>query len=89
MIKPMLGINVDLNKLEFPVYASTKLDGVRAIVNNGIVYSRTGKPIPNKEVQKRFSKVSALRDNLTQLRKGEDTSQKAQAYEEQLKHAGF
>ena len=34
-----------------------------------------------KEVQKRFSKVSALRDNLTQLRKGEDTSQKAQAYE--------
>lgn len=34
-----------------------------------------------KEISRRFSKVSALRGNLTQLRKGEDTSQKAQAYD--------
>ena len=60
MIRPMLGVNVDLDKLQFPVYASTKLDGVRAIVNNGVVYSRTGKPIPNKEVQKRFSNYHGL-----------------------------
>lgn len=60
MIKPMLGVNVDLNKLQFPIYASTKLDGVRAIVDNGVVYSRTGKPIPNKEVQKRFSSYHGL-----------------------------
>lgn len=60
MIRPMLGVNVDLNKLQFPVYASTKLDGVRAIVDNGVVYSRTGKPIPNKEVQKRFSNYHGL-----------------------------
>ena len=60
MIRPMLGVNVDLDKLQFPIYASTKLDGVRAIVDNGIVYSRTGKPIPNKEVQKRFSNYHGL-----------------------------
>lgn len=60
MIRPMLGVNVDLDKLQFPIYASTKLDGVRAIVNNGVVYSRTGKPIPNKEVQKRFSSYHGL-----------------------------
>lgn len=60
MIRPMLGINVDLDKLQFPIYASTKLDGVRAIVDNGVVYSRTGKPIPNKEVQKRFSSYHGL-----------------------------
>ena len=60
MIRPMLGVNVDLDKLQFPIYASTKLDGVRAIVNNGVVYSRTGKPIPNKEVQKRFSNYHGL-----------------------------
>ena len=60
MIKPMLGVNVDLNKLQFPIYASTKLDGVRAIVDNGVVYSRTGKPIPNKEVQKRFCNYHGL-----------------------------
>lgn len=33
-----------------------------------------------KEISQRFSKVSALRSNLETLRKGEDTSQKAQAY---------
>lgn len=60
MIRPMLGVNVDLDKLQFPVYASTKLDGVRAIVDNGVVYSRTGKLIPNKEVQKRFSNYHGL-----------------------------
>ena len=60
MIRPMLGVNVDLDKLQFPIYASTKLDGVRAIVDNGVVYSRTGKPIPNKEVQKRFSNYHGL-----------------------------
>ena len=60
MIRPMLGVNVDLDKLQFPIYASTKLDGVRAVVANGVVYSRTGKPIPNKEVQKRFSNYHGL-----------------------------
>jgi DNA ligase-1 len=54
MFKPMLACEVDLDKLRFPVLASAKLDGVRAIVRDGVVYSRSNKPIPNKFVQQRF-----------------------------------
>jgi len=54
MFKPLLACEVDLDKLRFPVLASAKLDGVRAIVRNGIVYSRSNKPIPNKFVQQQF-----------------------------------
>lgn len=60
MIRPMLGCNVDLEQLTYPVYASTKLDGVRVIVNEGVVYSRTGKPIPNPHVQELFSKFHGV-----------------------------
>lgn len=35
----------------FPCLVSPKLDGVRAIVFGGVVYSRNMKPIPNKHVQ--------------------------------------
>lgn len=38
----------------FPLFASPKIDGIRAVVRNGIVYSRSGKPIPNPFVQKSF-----------------------------------
>lgn len=56
--KPMLATNVDLTKLEYPVYASRKLDGVRAIIYNDTVYSRNGKPIPNKHVQALFGRLN-------------------------------
>ena len=39
---------------EFPCIASPKLDGVRAVVFGGVVYSRKLKPIPNEFVQKTF-----------------------------------
>lgn len=52
MFKPMLATDADLTKLTFPLLASAKLDGVRAIVRDGVVYSRSNKPIPNKFVQK-------------------------------------
>jgi DNA ligase 1 len=55
--KPMLAATVkDISLLKFPLYASPKLDGVRAVVLGGIVYSRSMKPIPNKHVQARFGK---------------------------------
>ena len=54
MFKPMLAIEADLNKLVFPLLASPKLDGIRAIMRDGVVYSRSNKPIPNKFVQARF-----------------------------------
>ena len=53
--KPMLASPFDEALLKFPVLASAKLDGVRAIVRSGVVLSRALKPIPNKNVQKRFS----------------------------------
>jgi len=54
IFKPMLAGEADLSRLEFPLYASVKLDGVRAIVRDGVVYSRNNKPIPNQYVQAAF-----------------------------------
>ena len=56
MIKPMLSCEVPLDKLKFPMYCSTKLDGIRAVVIDGVVYSRSLKPIRNKHVQHLFGK---------------------------------
>lgn len=54
MFKPMLACEAELDKLCFPLLASPKLDGIRAIVRDGVVYSRSNKPIPNKYVQALF-----------------------------------
>ena len=53
--KPMLASPAEDHLIQWPVLASAKLDGVRAIVRGGIVLSRALKPIPNKNVQKRFA----------------------------------
>ena len=54
--KPMLaGKAGDLSSVQFPVMVSAKLDGVRALVIDGAVMSRSLKPIPNAWVQKQFS----------------------------------
>lgn len=50
--KPMLGCDCgDTATLKFPLLASPKLDGVRAIIRDGVVMSRSLKPIPNENVQ--------------------------------------
>ena len=55
MTKVMLASAVkDYNKITWPKFVSPKLDGVRAVVIDGIVYSRSGKPIRSKAVQKLF-----------------------------------
>lgn len=54
-IRPMLSATIEsLETLVFPLLASPKLDGIRAIINGGVVQSRNGKPIPNHYVQKLF-----------------------------------
>lgn len=59
--KPMLaGTIEDVNTLKYPALVSPKLDGVRAIVKDGVVLSRSLKPIPNKHVQKLFSHLEGL-----------------------------
>lgn len=50
----MLAKDVNFDKLRFPLKASPKLDGVRATVINGVVMSRSLKPIPNKYIQSQF-----------------------------------
>lgn len=54
--RPMLAAEADLDSLRFPLYASPKLDGVRAVVKDGVVLSRSLKPIPNEHVQKLFGR---------------------------------
>lgn len=53
--RPMLATDADLDKLRYSLLASPKLDGIRAVVRDGVVYSRSNKPIPNKYVQSLFS----------------------------------
>lgn len=53
--KPMLAVQADLDDLDYnDMWCSPKLDGVRAIVIDGVVMSRNLKPIPNKHVQSMF-----------------------------------
>lgn len=54
MIKPMLGASVKIDKLVYPIYMSPKLDGIRVIVKDGQVLSRSGKLIPNLFIQSLF-----------------------------------
>lgn len=55
-IRPLLSCEVPFDKIKFPIYVSTKFDGIRALVIDGVVYSRSLKPIRNKHVQKLFGK---------------------------------
>ena len=55
-MKPMLACEANLKALKFPALASPKLDGVRAIIRDGVVLSRSLKPIPNRHVQMMFGR---------------------------------
>lgn len=55
MQTPMLAATIkNINELvdKYPLLASPKLDGIRATVADGILYSRNGKPIRNAYVQR-------------------------------------
>lgn len=55
-MKPMLATACeDITQVKFPVFASPKLDGVRALVIDGVLMSRSLKPIPNQYAQELFS----------------------------------
>ena len=54
-LRPMLSAKVEsIDDLPYPLLASPKLDGVRALVVNGELVSRNLKPIPNAWCQKLF-----------------------------------
>jgi len=52
-MKPMLmpRETPDLVNLEYPIYITPKLDGIRCLIQEGVALSRTLKPIPNKSIQ--------------------------------------
>lgn len=54
--RPMLATAVDPSTVTYPVMASYKLDGVRAMVIDGRLMSRTLKPIPNLYLQEQLGK---------------------------------
>lgn len=55
--RPMLAVQVeDTSKLNYPMWCSVKLDGIRMLVKGGVAYSRSMKPIPSKAVQELFGK---------------------------------
>lgn len=55
--KPLLAATIeDTSKLSYPVLVSRKLDGIRCMIINGVVYSRSMKPIRSKVVQQLFGK---------------------------------
>ena len=56
--KPLLAVACnDITTLKYPVIVSVKCDGIMAIIKDGVVYSRTMKPIPSEEVQRKFGKA--------------------------------
>jgi len=46
-----------MKTLRYPVYATVKMDGIRALRLNGTLLSRTLKEIPNKSIRKRSLKL--------------------------------
>lgn len=52
-MNPTLATKAPAN-LSFPIWASPKIDGVRAYVHGGVVLSRSGKPIPSDWVQRTY-----------------------------------
>lgn len=57
---PLLAARADLSHVRFPLLASPKIDGIRAIVRDGVVWARSGKPIPNAHIQRMFGRLHGL-----------------------------
>jgi DNA ligase 1 len=55
-VKPMKGVDVELEDVVYPAYLSEKLDGIRVIIKDCVVYTNSMKPVRNKHVQSRFGK---------------------------------
>jgi len=54
--KPMLAPNeqIDLNAIQYPIFGSYKLDGLRVLFIDGEMLSRSLKPIVNKQLRERY-----------------------------------
>ena len=55
-VKSLLSCEVPMDEIRLPVFVSKKADGIRCLVIDSVVYSRSLKPIRNKHVQQLFGK---------------------------------
>jgi DNA ligase-1 len=71
--KPMLFPNEkpDLDKIKYPMFCSTKLDGIRVIFIDGRMLSRSLKEIPNKQLQLKFQNLKDYSFNNNVILDGE------------------
>lgn len=65
VLKPMRGVAPTKPLTDFPYLVSPKIDGLRALVKDGVVYSKTMKPIPNQQVQALFGHLHGADGELT------------------------
>jgi len=59
-MKPMFAVKADLGKLRYPLMVSAKLDGIRAVVKDGEVLSKSMKHIRNEHVQRIFKDLHGV-----------------------------
>lgn len=64
-LKPMRGVKPEKLPLRFPLLASVKIDGIRAVVRDGVVLSKTLKPIPSPTIQRMFGHLHGFDGELT------------------------
>ena len=54
--RPLLATDAIVDKIRWPVLASPKIDGIRGLVHNTGIMTRSNKPIPNRQVRAFFEK---------------------------------
>ena len=60
VIKPLLATKAEFDKIQYPVLATPKLDGIRCLMVDGVAMSRSMKPIPNQFVQDELMNLHGL-----------------------------
>lgn len=64
MFKPMLAGQPDYTILRYPLFASTKIDGLRCRAERGVAISRSNKPLPNKHLQRFFAEHADMLEGM-------------------------
>ena len=73
MFKPQLAPNqqIDLNLLTYPLIGSVKIDGMRMLIKDGELITRSLKPIMSKSLKKRFNFLAEHSKQYKQILDGE------------------
>jgi len=71
--KPQLAPNqeVDLNEINYPMFASYKLDGARIVFYKGQILTRSLKQLPNKQLRQKLEPIRQYSENYNLILDGE------------------